>query len=146
MSERDYEVELRRLMNALAESVASATDEELLEDLTAQPASSERSGQNVKAMLLQTADEWATQRRHQAREVWVHRERESRMGTELGETSVKKIRHFLEGLFVETPELAAELTFAHRDFESWSDSDIRSLYRQALELGLVPDDHRGEEE
>ena len=146
MSKRDHAVEFRRLMNALAESVASATDEELLEDVTAQPVGSERPGQKVKAMLLQTVDEWAAQRRHRVREAWAHSESESRVGAELEETSVDRMRDFLEELFTRTPEFAEQLTLAHRDFESWSDSDIRSLYRQALALSSAPDDGRDEEE
>lgn len=146
MSKRDYEVEFRRLMNALAESVADAMDEELREDLMAQPVGSEPPGQKVKAMLLQTADEWAAQRRHRAREAWVHSERESRIRPEFGETSVGRMRDFLEGLFTRKPELAAQLTLAHRDFKSWTDRDIRSLYQKALALGLAPADGRDPEE
>ena len=133
-------------MNALAESVASATDEELLEDPAAQPVGSERPGQTVKAMLLQTADEWAAQRRHRAREAWAHSESESRVAAELEETPVDRMRDFLEGLLTGTPEFAEQLTLAHRDFESWTDGDIRSMYEKALALGLAQNDGRDPEE
>lgn len=145
MSKRDYEVELRRLMNALAESVANATDEELGEDQAVPQVGPEGSGETVKAMLLQTADEWAAQRRRQAREAWSHSERESRIRPEFGETSLDRMRDFLEGLFTKKPELAAQLTLAHRDFTSWTDGDIRSMYEKALALGLAPDDGRDRE-
>jgi len=140
MSKRDYEGELQRLMDALAESVADATDEELREDLAAQPVGSERPDENLKAMLLQTADEWAAQRRHRAREAWNQREREPRIRPELAETSLDRMRDFLEALLRKKPEFAAELTLAHRDFNTWTDDDIRSLYEEALELGLAPGD------
>lgn len=146
MSKRNYEAEYRRLMNALAESVANATDEELQEDLPARPVDSEGQGGKVKAMLLQAADKWAAQRRHQAREAWARGERESRTRSELGETSVDRMRGFLEGLFARKPELAEALTLAHRDFRSWDDRDIRSLYQKALALGLASDDVRDREE
>lgn len=140
MSKRDHEVEVRRLMNALAESVANATDEELREDLAAQQIGPERAGQTLKAMLLQTADEWAAQRRHRAREAWVSSESESRIRPGSGEIPVDRMRDFLGGLLTRKREFAAELTLAHRDFESWTDDDIRSLYQEALALGLAPDD------
>jgi hypothetical protein len=132
---RDYDEELRRVMDSLAESVLESPDED----------SADKSGhdqgndaEEVRKILLDGLNRIRRERLRSA---------EERYKTRLAEIGAKRFalpatregrRTLLEKALSREREVReAVLTLQHRDFSALTDSDVETLLVQLFELGVL---------
>lgn len=140
---RDEGMQLAALMDAVAESIISATDRELIEDAKSQGIDMKAESVRV-SNVLDRAILSAKKKRLQAAQV-AHAQsvneiskRESRIPSD----SVAK-RWLLDRVVKRKPgmqQTVMTLTLQHRDFKELSDRDVDSALRQLDALGLIDDD------
>jgi hypothetical protein len=137
---RDDDNKLWEVMSALAESVAEAPDEELLEE--ANELSGEDSAEETRALLLKAV---RARRLQAAREEYRRRRAElaEGAGTDLPSTPAAR-RGLLAAIFNAQPRLQLALTAQHRVFESLTDDEVESYLRQLSSLGALADLPEGE--
>jgi len=123
---RDYEAELRALMDALAESVVEATDEEIISEMR-------EGGEDPAA-----AAEGVRANRVEAQEAYEKRVDAIRRRTFSLPTAPESRRKLLAVVMTRKPDLRSALvTLQHRDFKEWTDTDIQNCLEQLGALGVL---------
>ena len=138
MAERDYRQEHRAIMRALAESVADASDADILEDAQSAEEDPLKTAEGVRQVLLDGLGKFRKKRLAEARSSY-----ERDVGA-FGDTagflpaSIEACRELLRRVFEEKPEYGeALLTAQHREFRSLSDDDVVSYLTQLHVLGVL---------
>jgi hypothetical protein len=140
---RDYEREREAIFEALAESVAEASDAEILAEVTESNEDPKRAAERIRS-VLNTAMKAYEQRRL----------REAQMAYERRVALLREKHYSLPGtpearrsLFAEImrwqPDLgAALLTVQHREVTDLTDADIETALKQLDELGVIEEFRR----
>jgi hypothetical protein len=143
--DRNYDEELARIMNGLAESALDVSDEDLAEELREEGDAPERVADEVRGVLRravkahQQRDLLAAQRRYEERLLHLRGKKYS-----LPETAAGR-RDLLMGLLAVNPNVRSLLTAQNRDFKDLPDAEVTSYLEQLDELGAL-DDPAGEKE
>lgn len=138
-SEQDKKLYL--VMAALAESVATASDKELLDDAEATPDERRATATRVRGVLdgaILKARKALLERARQdhAFATAVLRERSSRIPQD---SATRRL--LLNNVIARRPEMQKHLvTFQHREFESFTDGDVESALRHLDALGALDDE------
>ncbi len=135
---------LSSLMTAMAEYVADLSDREILADSTARGADIHAEAQHVRDVLLAGIVKAKKQRLQRAQNQ--HREAaESFHNWGIGFPRDPSARRELLGrVLTSKPQLReAVMTLQHRNFESFSDTDVEHMLRQLQYLGALDDDEPG---
>jgi len=134
---RDYELELRRVVDRIASSVLEATDEEIEEELRAEGEDPAASAEELRAQLLGLVDSEREKRFAAARE----RHRRKQEAAEVGEVELPGTPEARMELLVAVVAAVARrrtpLTLQHRDLDGMSDADVTRLLRQLAKLGAL---------
>lgn len=135
---RDYEAELLAIMNALAESVAEASDADLLAEAREAGEDPGRTAARVRALLGRAAKEYEQTRLREAQREYEERVRAIRARP----YALPKTPEDRKTLFVlvmnRKPAIgAALLTAQHREFKDLTDADIQSCLEQLAALGVL---------
>lgn len=139
--ERNYPEELRLLMNALAESVAQASDEEILAEL-GEGGETDEEADRVRGVLLRAVHAYKRRRLQSVRAEYEKRaERIKAAGAGLPDTPGDR-RTLLQAILAARPQLQAALTVQFRGSEGLGpeelpDDQVDSYLRQLQELGVL---------
>jgi len=145
MSNRDldYERQLQAITDALSESVAEATDAEILAETREEGQEPESVANRVRNFLLSTSKtflqrEMTESRKQYERDVAALQGRRYTLPA-----TAQERRSLLAWVFQQKPEF---LTAQWRDFENLTDEDVESCLKQMQELGILDDiDRSGRE-
>lgn len=136
---RDYDKELSAIMNAVAESVADMSDEEVATEVI-EEGYSDKDAERVKGVLRTTVK--AHRQRHLIEAQKRYDERVDLMSGKkypLPE-SIEDQRSLMNAVLASRPAIgAALLTAQHRKFEDIPDEEVEGYLRQLQELGALDD-------
>ncbi|HEV2855672.1 MAG TPA: hypothetical protein VHC97_22990 [Thermoanaerobaculia bacterium] len=136
---RDYRGELREVMNALAETVADASDEELLAEAQETGLDLEAEAESVRAVLRRSVEKFKRQKLEQARRDYeLAASALSTRKYSLPETPLER-RNLLTNILTAQPQMQGMLTVQFRELDQLSDEDIESSLRKLAELGILDD-------
>lgn len=140
MTYKGTDERLRRILDTVAESVAEATDAEILEDVKAQGKNPAVVAQEVRTVLLRSVIAHgktklrAAQIQHEQQVVALRRIRFSLPDTPAA------MRALLAKVLTLVPEYeTALLTAQYRGFSELSDEDVRQHLVQLAQLGVLED-------
>lgn len=137
---QSYEKELQAIMYALAESVAEASDEDILTEMQEEGENPEVAAERVRNVLLGAVKDF-----RQRRLVEAQRQYELHIATMekknyILPTSTGERRKLLDLVLSRQPVMrSALLTSQYRDFKDLTDDDVGSYLRQLQELGAFDD-------
>lgn len=136
---RDFDAELWHIMDALADSVLDASDEEVREEVRADGEDPTDLAGRTKSTLLSAV------RVHRRRELAkARRDYDSRVAaTQFEEANIpespQECRELLASILAAEPQLQQGLTLQFRDFTTVPDEDVFSCLRQMQSLGILAD-------
>jgi hypothetical protein len=137
---RDYEGELRAIMDALAESVAEASDADLLAEAREAGEDPARTAERVRAVLRRAAKAYDQRRLREAQRAYEERVRSIRARPYVMPKTPESRRKLFTAVMTRKPELGEALVTAqHRDFTDLTDADIQSCLEQLAALGVLDD-------
>lgn len=144
--ERNYDEELARIMNGLAESTLEASDDELDEELREEGDAPERVAEEVRGVLRSAVKAHrqrnllAAQKKYEDRLLHLEKKKYSLPD------SIEDQRNLLMGLLASNSNVRSLLTAQNRDFTDLPDSEVTSYLKQLHELGALDDPAGGKEE
>ena len=134
---RNYDEELAKIMNALAESTLEISEEELEEELREEGDAPERVAEEVRGVLRravkahQQRNLLAAQKKYEDRLLHLEKKKYSLPD------SVEEQRNLLMGLLATNSNVRTLLTAQNRDFTDLPDSEVTSYLKQLHELGAL---------
>jgi hypothetical protein len=135
---RDYEAELRALMEALAESVAGAPDEEIINETREGGEDPAAAAEEVRAVLRNAVKAYEQRHLREAQKAYEKHVDAIRRRTFFLPTAPADRRKLLTFVMTRKPDLSsALLTLQHRDFKEWTDTDIQKCLEQLGALGVL---------
>jgi len=143
---QNYEEELRAIMNALAESVAEASDEEILEETRAQGKDPTEAAGRVRNVLLDAGKAYRQRRLREAQHQYESHIAAMGARTYNLPTSAIDRRRLLDLVLSRQPAMRSALTAQYRQFTSLTETDVESCLKQLQELGLLDELSKSHEE
>lgn len=134
---QSYEEELDAIMNALAESVVEASDEEILEEVRLQGEDPKEAAGRVRNVLLDTVKIYKQKRLREAQEQYDSHIAAMRNKTYRLPASAMERRTLFGLALSRQPAVRSALTAQYREFTSLTDNDVESYLKQFQELGLL---------
>ena len=110
---RDYEAELRALMDALAESVVEATDEEIISEMREGGEDPAAAAEGVRAVLRHAVKAYEQRHLREAQEAYEKRVDAIRRRTFSLPTAPESRRKLLAVVMTRKPDLRSEIGRAH---------------------------------
>lgn len=140
MTYKSTDEQIRRIIDAVAESVAETTNAEILEDVNVQGKNPAVIAQEVRAVLLRGVIAHGKTKLHAAKRQHEKQvEALSRIRFILPDTPAA-MRALLAKVLTLVPEYkTAMLTAQYRDFSELSDEDVRQHLIQLAQLGVLED-------
>lgn len=134
-NERDHAQDLDRILDGIAESIATESDEAILEELRAEGTDPAANAAALKAVLL------GALKQHEQGLLSAARERiRLRTANPVQRTlpvSADERRTLLLSLFGSRPKVAEMVTAHCRDLSALTDADVESCLEDLAELGLL---------
>lgn len=136
---RNYDEELFRIMNGLAESTLEASAEEMDEELREEGDTPERVADEVRGILRRAVkvhrqqNLLAAQKKYEERLADIDKKKYSLPD------SAEERRSLLIGLLATNPAARSLLTAQNRDFTDLPDTEVTSYLKQLHELGAIED-------
>jgi hypothetical protein len=140
------EKELQAIMDALAESVAEAPDEEILTEVQEEGKNPEEVAKHVKNVLQGAVKAFRQRRLVEAQQRYeLHVAAMQRKKYTLPITAPER-RELLNVVLSRQPTLRSALTAQYRDFTNLADADVESYLKQLQELEVLDEMLKIEEE
>lgn len=140
---RDYEAELRAIMDTLAESVAEASDEDILAEAREAGEDPARTTARVRAVLRRAVKDYEQKPLREAQKAYEESVQSIRARTFVLPNTPESRRKLFTLVMNQKPELGrALLTAQHREFEDLTDVDIQSYLEQLGALGVLDEFER----
>jgi len=135
---RDYEAELRAIMDALAESAAQASDEEILSEVRESGEDPEAVAARVRGILSDAVTAYEQRRLRDAEESYRRRVESMRTQSRAIPTTPQRRRELFMIIMTRQPDLGTALvTLQNREFRNLTDADIQSALEQLAALGAL---------
>ncbi len=135
---RDYKAELRALMDALAESVVEATDEEITSETREGGEDPAAAAEEVRSILRNAVKAYEQRHLRGAQEAYEKHVDAIRRRTFSLPAAPGSRRKLLTIVMTRKPDLRSALvTLQHRDFKEWTDADIQNCLEQLGALGVL---------
>jgi len=135
---RDYEAELRAIMDALAESAAQASDEEILAEVRESGEDPEAVAARVRGILSRAVTAYEQRRLRDAEESYRRRLESMRTQSRAIPATPERRRELFMAIMTRQPDLGTALvTLQNREFRSLTDADIQSALEQLAALGAL---------
>jgi hypothetical protein len=135
---RDYEAELRAIMDALAESVAEASDDDILAEAREAGEDPARTAARIRAVLRRAVRDYEQKPLREAQKAYEESVRSIRARPFSVPTTPEGRRQLFTLVMNRKPELGrALLTAQHREFKDLTDADIQSCLEQLGALGVL---------
>ncbi|MBZ5494574.1 MAG: hypothetical protein LAO76_26920 [Acidobacteriia bacterium] len=141
---RDPRTELDAILEALVDSIETATDEEVIEESQASGENLKAVAQEVKTSLLAGIKRFEQRKLNAARQTYKSRTGAQRKQFVFSPTPEGRRSQFL-AILASKPQMQAMLTVQHRDFESLTDDDIQSALEELGELGVFDNEGKQSE-
>lgn len=136
---KNYEKELKAIMDALADSAIEATDQEVLEDVRHQGLEPDTLANEVRKNLLNAVKNYQKRNLVKAKKKYEKSVADIKNGEHnLPQTAEGRLK-LLKYIFAAKPYMSNLLTAQHRDFKTLSDADVESLLKQLQKLGALTD-------
>lgn len=133
-----HEKELRAIMYALAESIAQASDEEILAEVYEEGDNPEIAAEHIRSGLRDTVKAYQQQKLRAAQQQYEAHIAGMRNKEYALPTTPEARRTLLAAVFARIPDIqTALLTTQYRDFTNLTDADIESQLKQLKELGVL---------
>jgi hypothetical protein len=134
MSKQD---DLRALRKGLADSVLSASDEELIDEVRDEGLDPDAVAEETRALLLKTVKDFKQRALVAAREQ--HRQKTARLAVQRYQLpfSPEERRQLLDAVIAQHQQAGRMLIAQHRDFKEMTDEDVESWLQQFGALGLI---------
>jgi len=129
----NYALNLGRVLDGLAESIAEAPEEQLLEELQQEGIDPAANASATRALLLGAVVKHEQRLLNEARERIRSRRQET---TVLTGTAPEARRTLLQRLFTSQPQFAEMVTAHYRDLSQLTDGDVESCLEDLAELGV----------
>lgn len=136
--QRNYEEELANIMDEIAESVGTMSDQEILDDDQEEGVNSEKAAEATRSLLLDAVKTYEqrhlreAQKRYELRVSAMQEKKYNLPSTPAGRQKL------LAAILSQQPEMKKTLlTAQHRDFTSLTDADIESCLKHLYELGVL---------
>ncbi len=130
--------DLRLILDALADSVAEASDEEILAECQEAGEDLQATSARVRDLLLEAVEIQRRRRLEQARVEYERCVRTGKGGAARVPTSPDERRGLLSRIMERMPELeAGMLTAQHRELKDLTDADVASYLRDLERLGVL---------
>jgi DNA-directed RNA polymerase subunit F len=140
MDDKKAEEKARRVLEAIADSTAGATDEEILEDMRAEGQNPATVTEEVRSIMLRSVTAYKKSRLRAAQEQYKQQVEELRTRKFSLPDSVSAMRSLLAKILSLKPEYKeAVLTALYRDFSELSDEDVHQHLVQLAQLGVLED-------
>ena len=135
---RNYEEELVRTMDAVAESIWEMSDEEVLKEAIENGEDLEKTAERIRLLFCKTYKEHIQRPLYEAQQQYETNIADmARKNEELPNTPAGR-RTLLEAFMASHPQMGADLlTAQHRNFSELTDADIKSCLEQLQELGAL---------
>lgn len=144
--QRDYEAELRAIMDALAESVAQASDEEIIAEAREAGKDPATVAGRARDVLRRALTEFEQRRLREAEQEYEKRVASIRARRFAIPETPDRRRELLHRIIMRKPDLgAALLTLQNREFRSFTDADIQSCLEHLGALGVLGEFEESEE-
>jgi len=131
------ERQLQAIVDGLAESVAEASDVEILEEAQEAGEHIEESAESLRARLLETVKAFRQQRLQAARKDYVKAvESVRRTVVTLPQTSPER-RALIDKILACRPDVGKLLTAQYRDLKALTDEDLEGCLRHLGALGVL---------
>jgi hypothetical protein len=140
---RNYDEELARIMNGLAESTLGASDEELDEELAEEGDDPKLVANEIRSVLRRAIKTHRQRNLLEARKTYEERVSQLEKKKYSLPDSAEEQRSLLMSLLAGSPNVRSLLTAQNRDFSHLPDSEVTSYLIQLRELGAL-DDSAGE--
>lgn len=134
---------MQRLMMALADQAEAMPDAELLDEATAAGANVQEQAEHMRNLLLRAATRAKKQRLTRA--LSEHSATVARLGTKKSRIpkDPREQKAMLDSIIARRPKVREEaVTLQHREFETFSESDVESVLRQLEALGALDEDEQ----
>ncbi len=134
MSKQD---QLRALRKSLADSVRSASDDELIDEVRDEGLDPDAVAEETRALLLKTVKDFKQRALVVAREQ--HRQKAARLAAQRYQlpASTEERRQLLDAVIAQHQQMGRMLIAQHRDFKELTDDDVESWLQQFGALGLL---------
>ena len=133
-----HDVQLRALVNAIARSVADASDEEIREDARMAEVDLDLNAAQLKQMLTETAKSFHKRKFFQAQAAYqAEVQKVERSSFRLPDSPAER-RALLQLIAAQHAQRGVALTAHGRDLGRLSDNDVTSLLEELAALGLLP--------
>jgi len=130
--------ELRSIIDALADSVLKASDEEILEEIQQEGLDPKEVAGEVRKVLFDSMRNYQQRRLYEARKQYKHHVEVIRNKKYFLPSNSEDKRTLLNKVFaLKRDMLLGLITAQYRDFTGLNDSDVDSLLKQFIELGLL---------
>lgn len=140
MNDKGTEEKARRVLEAIAESVAEASDDEILEEMRAEGEDPTAVAQEVRSTLFRGVGAYKKAKLHAACEQHERQVEELRHKNFCLPDTPAAMRALLTKILTLVPEYGpALLTAQYRDFSELSDEDVRQHLVQLAHLGALED-------
>ena len=137
---RDSEKNFRNIMNAAAESVIEASDEETLQEAKEIGLDIKKESDSVRAIFNAALRSERQKKLNEAETTYRRTVETMKHKTYALPQTLGERRALLEGIFSRKPELKGLLTAQHREFKDLPEEDIEELLKQLQELGSINKD------
>jgi hypothetical protein len=129
--------QLRAFRKGLADSVLSASDDELVEEVRDEGLDPHIVAEETRALLLKTVKDFKQRALASAREQ--HRQRAARLAAQQYQlpASPAERRQLLDAVIAQHQQMGRMLIAQHRNFEELTDDDVESWLQQFGALGLL---------
>ncbi len=135
---RGHEAELRAIMDALAESAAQASDEEILSEVRESGEDPEAVAARVRGILRHAVTAYEQRRLRDAEESYRRRVESMRTQSPAIPATPQRRRELFMTIMTRQPDLGTALvTLQNREFRSLTDADIQSALEQLAALGAL---------
>jgi hypothetical protein len=132
---------LSAIMNTLAEQAAGASDKELLDEAVSEGIDAKSVAAHVRGLLLDAVLRTKKERLRKAAEGYGLAVADLAARTARLPNTAEGRRALLDRVLQSKPEMrSAVVTLQHRNFESFSDTDVESALKQLDALGLLDEE------
>jgi len=135
--------QLNSILEALAESLLEASDEQILEEATEAGEDIKKLESQVKNVLLRAAKAFRKQRLQEARAIY-EKEACTTRKHHLLPTSFQEKLDLLTHIIEVQPQIKAVLTEQYREFKELAEEDVDSCLDELARLGVLDELHKKE--
>lgn len=135
------DLELARIMNALAESIDGLSEEDLFEEARAEGDEPRQLAQETRKILLGAVQGVRKQRLADARGGYERRVQELARTTHDLPNTLPEQLSLLKSVFARQPDL---VTMQFRDLDKVTPEDVENLLKQLAELGVLDEPESGD--